>query len=929
MSKGYTLHVVSNTHWDREWRHSFQRMRMDLVEMMDRLLDICESEPDFKHYHLDSQTILLEDYLEIRPEKRELLSKHIRSGKILAGPWYTLPDMFLVSAEAMVRNLLRGHQVAASLGGRAMKVGYTPTSYGQTSQIAQVYSGFGIDSIMFYRGFDACGIKNSEYILEGADGTRILGIKFSITMTRFNFRFNVFSGTIHRDPTGDKWILFHGCDPRSYLGTCLWIHDTFFDTWTPTHIAEGIERAKAQVKDMATTEHLLLMDGFDASYPHPNTGRIVRHANEHILKGERMIHQSFPKFIETLKKSVNWDKLQVVKGERRTPAIDTMGTSLMQGVLTSHSYFKRANHDTQTLLEKCAEPVCSFAWLTGAEYPKTFLDLSWKYLLSNHGHDTICGASVDQIYADAMDRLSQSRQISHNIAVKSEYDVLKAVTTRDNADEGQIVAVFNPTPFERTEVVEAYLDFPRDDKVESGGFVIEDHAGRRMPHNVLSHEKLYGVSESGDAAYSAVFVDRYHVAFLAEGVPSMGYKCFRLLGKRNPAKSVADAGIAKAGNVMENKHLRVTINRNGTVDIADKATGRTFQGLGYFEDGGDAGTPWFYIRPEQDRVITTQNAAAKIQLVENKPLFAVCRVEVALHAPAALTPNKKTRVKGSKKITFVSHLRLTSESRYLEISTEVDTPVRDHRLRVKFPPGIDATHADAEGSFDVLHRPIKWDKAAAAKWIDKEVGIQPQQSFVDLTDGKTGLAIINRGLREYEVEQDGARAIALTLLRGVRYPKIAGGANPWADDPIPVKCQCMGRFMFDYAIYPHEGNWERGRLFEESRRFNAPMNIAQISHGLRVTAPQRSFLEIAPHTLVLSAMKLAESGKSLIVRLFNPASRKISGRITLTNELKKVRQVNLNEEPLAVEPLKLRNASSFDIEVPHKKIVTLELFLKR
>ena len=926
--KGRTLHVVSNTHWDREWRHSFQRMRMDLVEMMDRLLDICETEPEFKHYHLDSQTILLEDYLEIRPEKREVLSKHIRSGKLLVGPWYTLPDMFLVSAEALVRNLLRGHQVAASLGGRAMKVGYTPTSYGQPSQIAQVYKGFGIDSILFYRGMDAYGIKNSEYILEGADGTRLLGIKFSITMTRFNFRFNVFSGTIHKNPTGDKWILFHGCDPRSYLDTYAWMHDDFLTTWNPTYIEEGIERAKAQVKDMATTEHLLLMDGFDASYPHANTGKIVKYANEKLLKGEKMIHQSFPKFVEALGKSLDWDRLQVVKGERRTPATDTGGTSIMQGVLTSHSYFKRANHDTQVLLEKTAEPLCAMAWMLGAEYPKTFLDLSWKYLLSNHGHDTICGASVDQIYVDAMDRLNQSQQIAHHISVKGEYDILKAVTTKKNPDEGQILAVFNSTPFARTDVVEAYVDFPRDDKVEKADFVIEDHAGKPVVHNVLSHEKLYGVSENGDAAYSAVFVDRYHVALRADDIPAMGYKCFRILAPRKPAAKV-EPGLARSANTMENDFIRVAINKNGTVDITDKATGTVSRGLGYFEDGADAGTPWFFVRPETDRIVDTRGAKAKVKLVVNKPLFAVYRVELALGVPESLTPDKKTRVKREKKITFVSHLRLTSESRYLEVSTEVETPVRDHRLRVKFPSGVATDFSDAEGSFDLLHRPIKWDKAKAATWIDKEVGIQPQQSFVDLSNGKQGLAILNRGLREYEVEQDAERTIALTLLRGVRYPKIAGGANPWADDPTPVRCQCMGRFTFDYAICPHQGDWNGGRLYEESRRFNVPMGIAQIGAGLRVLEPTKSLLDISPRALVLSAMKLGESGKSLVVRLFNPTSRKVAGVVTVANELKKVRLVNLNEEPLPGDPLALRATNSFAIEVLPKKIVTLEMFLKR
>ena len=79
-------HFVSNTHWDREWRYSMQRTRHMLVYMMDMLLDILEKEPEFKSFHLDSQTIPLSDYLEIRPERRERIVQYIKKGRLLVGP---------------------------------------------------------------------------------------------------------------------------------------------------------------------------------------------------------------------------------------------------------------------------------------------------------------------------------------------------------------------------------------------------------------------------------------------------------------------------------------------------------------------------------------------------------------------------------------------------------------------------------------------------------------------------------------------------------------------------------------------------------------------------------------------------------------------------------------------------------------------------
>ena len=107
-----TLLVVSHTHWDREWYLPFQLYRIKLVRLIDRLLAILENDPRYAYFMLDGQTVILEDYLEVRPERRAALEGHITSGRVLAGPWYILPDEFLVSGESIIRNLQRGHRLA-------------------------------------------------------------------------------------------------------------------------------------------------------------------------------------------------------------------------------------------------------------------------------------------------------------------------------------------------------------------------------------------------------------------------------------------------------------------------------------------------------------------------------------------------------------------------------------------------------------------------------------------------------------------------------------------------------------------------------------------------------------------------------------------------------------------------------------------------
>ncbi len=148
-----TVFVIPHTHWDREWYAPFQLFRIRLVHLMDNLLNLLERDPDYTHFNLDGQTIVLKDYLEIRPEKRPLLEKLIQQRRIGVGPWFVLPDEFLVSGESLVRNLLLGHRIAAEFG-HVQKVGYIPDTFGHIAQLPQILQGFNIPYAMHFRGLE-------------------------------------------------------------------------------------------------------------------------------------------------------------------------------------------------------------------------------------------------------------------------------------------------------------------------------------------------------------------------------------------------------------------------------------------------------------------------------------------------------------------------------------------------------------------------------------------------------------------------------------------------------------------------------------------------------------------------------------------------------------------------------------------------------
>src|SRR5262245_20130470 len=170
-----TIHVVSHTHWDREWYRPFQVFRARLVDVVDTALDLLAYDPHYRYFHLDGQTIVLEDYLEIRPEREHQLRQSIREGRLLVGPWYTQPDEFLVSGESIVRNLLRGRRMAQAFGG-CMDLGYLPDSFGHAGQMPQIFAGFGFPAAVLFRGITADQVR-AAFNWRGSDGTTLLTVK--------------------------------------------------------------------------------------------------------------------------------------------------------------------------------------------------------------------------------------------------------------------------------------------------------------------------------------------------------------------------------------------------------------------------------------------------------------------------------------------------------------------------------------------------------------------------------------------------------------------------------------------------------------------------------------------------------------------------------------------------------------------------------
>ena len=301
----YTIHVVSHTHWDREWRYPFQATRARLVEMLDRLIGLLESKPAFPCFLLDSQCILLEDYLAIRPEKEARLRRLVREGRLQIGPWYTLPDTPELGGESIVRNLLLGLSITAAWEGRKWS-GYTPCSFGQSSQMPQIFRGFGLDHIFFYRGNND-RVTRSEFIWEGPDGSRIMGMRSVNPYGRAHWYVHVY-----RPVVWNKWPMqweyrweenrlpFRPCGEEERDGDYRLLEGEPGDRLYAQNLPEALEAIRRDAVKGATSSHLLYMDGMDQTSPYPSTPQIIELANG-LGTGDTYLHDSFLDYVQAVK----------------------------------------------------------------------------------------------------------------------------------------------------------------------------------------------------------------------------------------------------------------------------------------------------------------------------------------------------------------------------------------------------------------------------------------------------------------------------------------------------------------------------------------------------------------------------------------------------------------------------------------------------
>lgn len=860
----WQLVVVSHTHWDREWYFPFQTFRFRLVGLMDHLLGLLEREPDFKHFTLDGQTILLEDYLAVRPDRRDDVARFVRDGRLLIGPWYVPPDEYLAGGEALIRNLLWGIRLARELGG-AMMVGYSPDAFGHIAYLPALLRGFGIEDAVIWRGAGD-DLEKTEFFWQAPDGSEVL--------------------TLHM--------------PMGYGFAPLLPDDDVF-------LAAVLKDFRRRLEPRATTPYLAIMNGVDHIMPQPNLPRVVAVANS-FLEDAEMTQGTLPLVLSKVRdfmrgRGEEWPRY---RGEFRS----SRRSHILPGTLSARMWIKQRNQQCEDRLTRWAEPFSVWSNLLRARlgsdwaepaippgphtpYPSDLpattglLKQAWKYLLQNHDHDAICGCSVDAVHRETAARFDACEQIGEDLTRHA----LESIAAQTPSEGGQSVVVFNPSEETRTDFV-SFRWRQRDGREP---YAVADEDGSETPCQVIERPPRQYVMTSAEPP------PRLEVGFMARDVPPFGYKTFRLLRGERLRRQPPPPGERS----IENEFFRVEAARDGLITVIDKESGRALKGLNRFVDGGDRGDEYAYWAPSHDTIVDAPSRAPTIRVAESGPARFTLQIDQVYSLPVSLARGRERRSVRTVGCRIRTLVRLYLGVRRVEFRTEVDNAARDHRLRVHFPTGVAADVAAAEQHFGVIARPLALPEADET-WLEQPVGTYPQKSFVDVSDGKRGVMLANRGLPEYQVlpEAEGA-TIALTLLRCVGWLCRADmttrrglAGPPFLQTP---DAQCPGRHTFDYALIPHAGGWQEA--FAEARRFGLPMR-ARPAAGQGTLPPQGSLLEVRPSSVRVSAVKFAEDGSGVIVRLYNIDDRPVRAWVRFHEPYEGVERVTLDERPLGEEPVR-------------------------
>ena len=904
--------VISHTHWDREWYMPFEAFRVKLVDLMDRLLATIKKYPDFI-FHLDAQTIVLEDYLEIRPENAAILKKYIKKGNIIVGPWYLQNDFYLTSGEATIRNLIEGHRISAEYGAKS-KVGYAPDQFGNISQLPQILKNFGIDNVVFGRGYsitekDSSGNHRhrsmpTEFVWRGADGTEALAV-------HMRYWYN----NAQRFSENEE--------------TAMLLCETM------KRLFDGI----------SAVPYILMMNGVDHLEAQDNLLPILDRLNENLKEGDSIKQYVFDDYISDVKRHIaeNKKELLVYEGELRNGS----DWEILKGTLSSRPYLKIANVNAQNMLECRLEPIYAMLDLFGIKNsaPGGFFHYLWRQLMKNHPHDSICGCSRDEVHAhmeDNYEKIMETAKVLYERAIN-----LAAVhlDIKGFSGENYVIAVPNTTESEFSGFVFVELMFPKSEKVD--GFAITDASGNEVKFRLISKRPGTKNVFSPINLPGNIDVDVYRIYMETGKIAPFSFAGFVVWPNKGKIKKLAQN--KSDGSHIENEYMSLDIDKSGKVKLTDKLRGKTYDNFLYLEENYDRGDSYVYNNAGDAPILSSDvgiAARTKVASLENNEYTQAVKISYELTVPAEYDFAARGRSKAAVVCPVCLELTLKKYDKKLYVKYRIENRAKDHRVRLVFDPGLAAASSVADIPFDIVAH------GADDHYFNTMSKVRPNTSFAALIDegDNTGLAVLTKGQHEYEHLTGSANrsALAFTIVRSTGFITHSGNPDEIVGETfLCPENQLLREIGGEFAALPFEGDVVGAKVPLESKAFRNPAeayftacDTKKFSGGRTAVQDTRleelfylpdpyegvkipggtGALSLDNPNVTVSAYKISEDRRARILRLFNPTDKEQRCALKTKGKV----QISCMGESSGEAVGKNRNGAA-EVSLKPKEILTLRI----
>jgi len=866
---GLMFHLIPHTHWDREWYLPHTAFQARLVPVLDDLLSRLARDPAYRSFLLDGQTVLIEDYLQVRPERAGEIRALARQERLALGPWYVLADELIPSGEALVRNLLLGATDAARYAeGHRVDVLYSPDAFGHPARWPLLAREFGIKYGVLWRG------------LAGP-------------------------GDLYR---WDNVLVWH-LPPSGYeIGAALPAdRERLRDAWGPV---------REQLTRRARAAHVALFVGADHHAAHPEVG-MLRDLLAELDPANGFRVSRLEEFFQALETSA--PRAAVLHGELRAPAREG-GTWSLQGVHGTRAPEKRANSDLELWLERFAEPLAALARRRGGRDRQPLLDFAWRALVRCQFHDTLAG-TVSDLVADAVHaRHREIAALAREIVRGALHDLVghdpDAARERGSGGENTpALVVWNPAARERGGVVIADLTFflrdvfvgppsgrlPRE-RDEYRPFALGATDRPSVPVQILERAEGFERIEAERHYPDQDRVTRVRVAFrMSPPVAGLGFNVLRLRDPM-PLDRDPDDAVRVRARTLANHRVSVQLAGNGSLTVRDLQSGERFDGLLALESEPDSGDAYTFSRGRGLRSKQGFGSSRTVvRTIATGPL--VGALEARFTLPAGLAASASAD--GAVGVRL--HVWLHAASPLVRVVLDVDNRGLYHRLRARLPTGLTNVSITAGGPFGSVARASGTADARSNHGLfEAPARTAPAHRFAAAARDSRGLALLAPGFFEYEWTPNGD--LLFTVLRAIGQlsrpdlPERPGHAA-WPTE-IPG-AQCLGPTRVELALacvtsadiergdvlpalwedgfVPLHGYWLR----EAGELLNETPNITLEGPGL-----------------VLSAVKPAQAGSPMILRCYNATDQKVAGAWRFGTGMRSVHRVRADEResaPLALE----------------------------